>query len=162
VPRTKKEIDKELMYKKLMPTSPKAAKSASPESKAKESESSYVQSTARAITASALAEEPLNQHKTIMRREVGVPFMDTQPTILVNTMESVVLEKLDSVLARMQCCKCDRCKKDIVAMALNKLPPKYMVLVEGQPTPDLSPQINAQVVAAMIQAVLAVRAHPRH
>jgi hypothetical protein len=47
-------------------------------------------------------------------------------------------------------------------MALNKLPPKYMVLVEGQPTPDINPQINAQVVAAMIQAVLAVRAHPRH
>ena len=88
--------------------------------------------------------------------------MDTQPTILVNTMESVVLEKLDSVLSRMQCCKCDRCKKDIVAMALNRLPPKYMVLVEGQPTPDINPQSNAQVVAAMIQAVLAVRAHPRH
>lgn len=155
--RTKKEIDKELMYKKLMPSSPKTAKTASQDAKPEEPSTSYVQTTAR-----SMAEEPLNQHKTIVRREVGVPFMDTQPTILVNTMESVVLEKLDSVLSRMQCCKCDRCKKDIVAMSLNKLPPKYMVLVEGQPTPDLSPQLNAQVIAAMIQAVLAVRAHPRH
>lgn len=155
--RTKKEIDKELMYKKLMPSGLRAAKTASQDAKPEEPSSSYVKTAARAI-----AEEPLNQHKTIVRREVGVPFMDTQPTILVNTMESVVLEKLDSVLSRMQCCKCDRCKKDIVAMALNKLPPKYMVLVEGQPTPDINPQSNAQVIAAMIQAVLAVRAHPRH
>lgn len=106
--------------------------------------------------------EPLRQHHTIVRREVGVPFMDTQPTILINSMESVALEKLDSVLVRFKCCKCDRCKKDILALALNKLPAKYMVLQEGQPTPDLDPQTNAQVLTAMIQAVLAVRAHPRH
>lgn len=154
MPKTKKEIDKELMYKKLMPSAPRAVKAAQQE--ASENTSTYVQNPVQA------EELPTQHRKTIMRREVGVPFMDTQPTILVNTMESVVLEKLDSVLARMQCCKCDRCKKDIVAMALNKLPPKYMVLVEGQPTPDLSPQANAQVVTAMIQAILAVRAHPRH
>lgn len=107
-------------------------------------------------------EEPLNQRRPIVRREIGVPFMDTQPTILVNTMETIVLEKLDSVLSRFKCCKCDRCKKDIVAISLNKLPSNYKVLLEGQPTPDLDPQTNAQVVAAMIQAVLAVRDHPRH
>lgn len=154
--KTKKDIDKELMYKKLMPSSPRAAKSNLQDVTPELSPSSYAQA------AHAAAQEPLNQHHTIMRREVGVPFMDTQPTILVNTMENMVLEKLDSMLARFQCCKCDRCKKDIVAMALNKLPPKYMVLIEGQPTPDIDIQTNAQVVTAMIQAILAVRAHPRH
>ncbi|WP_444658235.1 late competence development ComFB family protein [Caproiciproducens sp. R2] len=152
--RTKKDIDKDLMYKMLMPSGSRTAKAS------QDAESpgglSDEQNTRAAL------EEPLNQHKTIMRREVGVAFMDTQPTILVNTMESVVLEKLESALARFQCCKCDRCKKDIVAMALNKLPPKYMVLQEGQPTPDIDPQTNAQVVTAVIQAILAVRAHPRH
>lgn len=152
--RTKKDIDKDLMYKMLMPSGSRTAKAS------QDAESlgglSDEQNTRAAL------EEPLNQHKTIMRREVGVAFMDTQPTILVNTMESIVLEKLESALARFQCCKCDRCKKDIVAMALNKLPPKYMVLQEGQPTPDIDPQTNAQVVTAVIQAILAVRAHPRH
>lgn len=152
--RTKKDIDKDLMYKMLMPSGSRTAKA----SQDAESPSglSDEQNTRAAL------EEPLNQHKTIMRREVGVAFMDTQPTILVNTMESIVLEKLESALARFQCCKCDRCKKDIVAMALNKLPTKYMVLQEGQPTPDIDPQTNAQVVTAVIQAILAVRAHPRH
>lgn len=152
--KTKKEIDKELMYKKLMPSSPKTAKPVSQDEPAETP--SYMQNVHME------AEEPPTQHHTIVRREVGVPFMDTQPTVLINAMEAVVLEKLDSVLAKFKCCKCDRCKKDIVAVALNKLSPKYMVLMDGQPTPDIDPQTNAEVVTAMIQAVLAVRAHPRH
>ena len=152
--KTKKEIDKELMYKKLMPSGPKAAKTAPQEDEPETS--SNIQNL------SVNVEEPLPQHRTVVRREVGVPFMDTQPTIVVNAMETVVLEKLESVLAKFKCCKCDRCKKDIVALALNKLSPKYMVLLDGQPTPDIDPQTNAEVVTAMIQAVLAVRAHPRH
>ena len=64
--RTKKEIDKELMYKKLMPSGPRAAKTASQDAKSEEPSSSYVKTAVRAI-----AEEPLNQHKTIMRREVA-------------------------------------------------------------------------------------------
>lgn len=152
--KTKKDIDKDLMYKKLMPSGPKSAKNAKDVSE-EEAVSIYAE-------VAVAVEEPPSQHRTIMRREVGVPFMDTQPTILVNAMENIVLEKLDFVLSKCQCCKCDRCKKDIVAKALNKLPPKYMVLAEGQPTPDVDHQTNAQVVSAMIQAVLAVRAKPRH
>lgn len=155
MPKTKKDIDKDLMYKMLMPSGSRTLKAA-PDT------DSLLSAMTDEQNVRAATEDPLNQHKTIMRREVGVAFMDTQPTILVNAMESIVLEKLESALARFQCCKCDRCKKDIVAMALNKLPPKYMVLPEGQPTPDIDPQTNAQVVAAVIQAILGVRAHPKH
>ncbi len=155
--RTKKEIDKDLMYKKLMPSGPKTSKSVQQDMTEELHAAPREQQNE-----SAAAEEPLNQHHPAARREVGVSFMGAQPTVLVNAMESIVLEKLDSVLARFKCCKCDRCKKDIVAMALNKLPGRYMVLMEGQPTPDPDPQTNAQVLTAMIQSVLAVRAHPRH
>lgn len=155
--RTKKEIDKDLMYKKLMPTGPKTVKAAVQEMVEEETPSSV-----SAPAEHPVAEEPLSQHRTIVRREIGVPSMDTQPTILVNAMEGIVLEKLDSVLARFKCCKCDRCKKDIVAMSLNKLPAKYMVLMDGQPAPDVDAQTNAQILTAMIQSVLSVRAHPRH
>lgn len=155
--RTKKEIDKDLMYKKLMPSNPKTVKSALPDAVEEEAPFAAAVQAERTVT-----EEPLTQHRVNVRREIGVPSMDTQPTVLVNAMESIVLEKLDSVLARFKCCKCDRCKKDIVAMSLNKLPSKYMVLMDGQPTPDTDPQTNAQVLTAMIQSVLAVRAHPRH
>lgn len=158
--KAKKDIDKELMYKKLMPSGPKAVKVTPQEDAA--AEEVEVSAPAAQPPARMPMQEPLNQHRAVVRREGGVPFMDAQPTILVNTMENIVLEKLESVLSRFQCCKCDRCKKDIVAIALNKLSPKYKVLSEAQSVSYIDPQTSAEVVTALIQAVLAVRSHPRH
>lgn len=146
----KKEIDKELMYKKLMPSAPenhKAPPLPQPES---------------TETTDSAPITPVPQNYQTNRREIGIPVFDTHKTVLINTMETVVMEKLDTVLNRFNCCKCDRCKKDIVALALNKLPPKYMVLAENQPLPIIGTQENAQVVSAIIQAVLTVRNHARH
>ena len=151
---TKKEIDKELMYKKLMPTNPRSLKITIPE---------LEETTPPPAPTPTPAPDPQPlKHQTQLHRQIGIPILDTQKTILVNTTESIVTEKLDSVLARFKCCKCDRCKKDIVAIALNRLPPKYMVLAEGQPVPQISTQENAQVVSAIIHAVITVRSHARH
>lgn len=156
--KTKKEIDKETMYKKLMPSGPRAAKIAAPAAPAPVS----------AGKPEAQPETPARQpsvptlHRPAQPRKVSVPFMDNQRTVVVNAMEAAVLEKLDTVLARCQCCRCDRCKKDIVALALNKLPPKYMVLSDGQSVPDADAQTNAAIITAMIQAVIKVRSSPRH
>lgn len=155
--KTKKEIDKETMYKKLMPSGPKAARTAP-----------SVPAPAPAGTPGAQPETTVRQaavpalHRPAQPRKVSVPFMDNQRTVVVNAMEASVLDKLDAVLARCQCCRCDRCKKDIVALALNKLPPKYMVLSDGQPAPDADAQTNAAIITAMIQAVIKVRNSPRH
>lgn len=139
--RTKKEIDKELMYRKLMPSGAKAE--AAPEREAP------------AAPAGPAREKP-------QPRRVEVPAFDGRRTAVVNTMEAAVLAKLDPLLERFSCCRCDRCKRDIVALALNKLPPRYKVVTEGQPLPDLDPQESARVVSALIQAALRVRANPRH
>lgn len=150
--RTKKEIDKELMYKKLMPSALRTVRE-------QEAEEARPESGSPAYVPPA---SPAPVQKTPEPRRVAVPSLDNRRMAVVNTMESRVLDKLDEVLERFSCCRCDRCKKDIVALALNKLPPQYMVLAEGQPEPDTDPQTNAQVVTAMIQAVIKVRANPRH
>ncbi|MGN0674602.1 MAG: late competence development ComFB family protein [Oscillospiraceae bacterium] len=51
---------------------------------------------------------------------------------VVNVMESVVSERLDALLADTDCCKCERCKGDMLAMALNSLPPKYVNSHKGE------------------------------
>ncbi|QNK39676.1 late competence development ComFB family protein [Caproicibacter fermentans] len=156
MPRSKKEIDKELMYKKLMPSQSKQQNPA---------EEAGAVNEAAAAPQSDFSAPPQREpaaHREPEPHKVSVPSLDSRRTEVVNVMEEVVLEKLDSVLARFQCCRCDRCKKDIVALALNKLPPKYRVVSDGQITPDLDAQTNAQVVTAMIQAVIRVRAKPRH
>lgn len=152
--RTKKEIDKELMYKKLMPSGPKI-KTTVENVRPEVSEPAHETVSVPPVSVPAV-------HKPPEPRRVSVPALDNQQMIVVNTMEAAVLAKLDSVLERFSCCRCDRCKKDIIALALNKLPPKYMVVAQGQPEPDIDPQTNAQVVTAMIQAVIKVRSNPRH
>lgn len=155
MPRTKREIDKEQMYKKLMPSAPKSARlpleDVMPENAAPLEE---------LLGAAAAVVQP--PKRTLEARKVSVPAFETFQSDVVNAMEDYVLEKLEQVLSRFQCCRCDRCKKDIVALALNKLPPKYRVVSEAQPAPDLDPQTSAQVVTALIQAVIQVRARPRH
>ena len=154
--KPKREIDKELMYKKLMPSNLKSEKNTTQDIDVDEIESPETKSTVEANQPS------LNPQHTVAPHDIGLPLMDNQPTILVNMMEKHVLEKFDSVMSRFDCCRCDRCKKDIIAISLNKLTPKYAVLPKGQLTRDVDQQTSAQVLSAMIQAVLQVRANPRH
>lgn len=150
--KTKKEIDKELMYKKLMPSAPKGARMQADEPEENAAPAEELLGEARG--------EP--GHRSKCPRKVSVPSMDSRSADVVNVMEGAVLGKLDDMLSRFRCCRCDRCKKDIVALALNKLPPKYRVVTDGRPELDPDPQMNAQVVAALIQAVIQVRKNPRH
>lgn len=157
MPRSKKEIDKELMYKKLMPS--QSRQRVPMEEAEPVNEAAAVQ---RTDEVGPSAQETAVRHRAPEPHKISVPSLDSRQTEVINVMEGIVLNKLDSVLSRFQCCRCDRCKKDIVAMALNKLPPKYMVLSSGQVPPDIDAQTNAQVVTAMIQATIRVRAKPRH
>lgn len=141
------EIDKETMYKKLMPS----ARHSAPTSMASQSEQKP-----------AAIQPAFVQSDASPRREVRVPDFQTQNYALVNEMEALVLEKLEDALTRMKCCRCDRCKKDIVALALNKLPPRYRVVQEKQPERQADTDLNAQIVTAVIQAILTVRSKPRH
>ncbi len=51
---------------------------------------------------------------------------------LVNYMEAAVREELPVLLSQRQdICKCEDCLYDILAYALNRLPPKYVVSERG-------------------------------
>ena len=51
---------------------------------------------------------------------------------VVNVMENVVKERLEKLLEDYDCCKCEKCIDDIMAMALNTLKPKYVNSVKGE------------------------------
>lgn len=151
--KAKKEIDKELMYKKLMPSGLGQVKTSIESATHGDASRAAVLPTPNAASREKRVPEP---------HTVGMPVTNGPKTIVVNLMEMAVLEKLGDVLGRFKCCRCDKCQKDIVALSLNKLPPKYTVINEGQPVPDLDQQTKAQVLTALIQAVIKVRANPRH
>jgi len=51
---------------------------------------------------------------------------------VINVMESVVRERLDILLRDVDCCKCDKCLDDMMAIALNALKPKYVNSHKGE------------------------------
>ena len=84
---------------------------------------------------------------------------------LKNMMESLVLIKLDEVIDKLGCCKCEKCRMDIASNALNRLPPKYVATVEGEvysKLATLSVQYETDMLNALFQAAKIVGDHPRH
>lgn len=82
-----------------------------------------------------------------------------------NYMEVCVENTLNSLLKDYDMCKCDKCKADIMAMALNKLPPKYVVTPEGEQFVKLATiqsQFEVDIMAEVIKAIEKVKGDPRH
>ena len=53
-------------------------------------------------------------------------------TGLINLMEETVLNKIDQLLPNTDYCKCDNCRMDIAAYALNRLPAQYAQSIKGK------------------------------
>lgn len=73
---------------------------------------------------------------------------------------------LESVLKNYDdMCKCDICIMDIKAIALNNLPPRYVVTDKGElykKVEALDNQIQVDVIRAITNAVEQVRKNKRH
>jgi len=152
--KMKKTFDKESMYKKIMPTNLK-----------KEQDVSIMEHEDSSVETVEQKEMPSNEKETSIYRNKELNFIigEKSEIILYNVMEKLVLDKLDITLKKMNCCRCDRCKEDIIALALNNLKPKYIVASKD----DINNKINEldkglEVTTAVLKAVLSVRKTPRH
>lgn len=84
-------------------------------------------------------------------------------TGLVNLMEETVLEKIDQLWKETNYCKCERCKMDIAAYALNRLPPKYVQSVEGKMLHKFvthTTQTDVEITAVVYKGIQIVGAEP--
>ncbi len=82
---------------------------------------------------------------------------------IYNLTEKVILEKLDVVMENMNCCRCDRCKMDVVALTLNNMKPYYVV--RAQDSSDyskLEKEIADKATKAVLKSAIKVRKNPRH
>lgn len=53
-------------------------------------------------------------------------------TGLINLMEETVLQKIDQLWPGTNYCKCENCRMDIAAYALNRLPAQYVQSLKGK------------------------------
>lgn len=82
-----------------------------------------------------------------------------------NLMEDVVLRYVDSMMAADGGCCCSSCRSDVIAYALNHLPPRYVATDKGRMLVELDSyenQFRTDVVAALGEAIQQVRQYPRH
>lgn len=85
---------------------------------------------------------------------------------LKNYMETLVWQHLSEVSEGYHdVCNCERCRFDIVALALNFLPPRYIVTAKGETwakVKALEQQFYVDVVTALTNAITIVRSRPHH
>jgi competence protein ComFB len=84
---------------------------------------------------------------------------------LINLSEILTKELLPSVMERMDVCTCPVCTGNVLALALNALPTKYVTTDEGKQYTQLEVykrQNELDVMAALTRACLRVKDSPRH
>lgn len=85
---------------------------------------------------------------------------------LKNYMESLVLDRIDNLIAKDEgICGCPRCRYDIAALALNVLPPRYIVTDQGgayAKIRSLEQQFNVDIDIAIGNAIKIVKSDPHH
>lgn len=85
---------------------------------------------------------------------------------LKNFSEVLVERALKEYLAKVNMpCTCDRCRADIIAFALNRLPPRYYVSLKGEVMTYFESQMapdQARVMAEVVSAAQVVASYPSH
>ena len=85
---------------------------------------------------------------------------------LFNYMESSVEHVLPNMLAAFpDICTCDKCLMDIKAIALNKLPAKYVVTETGEMYSRINEmyiQYETDIMKALVEAIAMVKKNSRH
>lgn len=80
-------------------------------------------------------------------------------------MEKFVEQKLDDMLSTTDCCDCKECRNDIMAVALNQLPGKYVNTVAGElfsKLDSITQQNSVDIDIALLKAINIVCRNPRH
>lgn len=85
---------------------------------------------------------------------------------IFNVMEHLVDAKLEELLPKSNCCKCEKCTDDIRAIALNRLPSKYVSTDAGElytrVHSAMEQQNSLDINFAVYSAIEFVSIHPHH
>lgn len=84
---------------------------------------------------------------------------------VVNVTEIIAMAKVAEVVSMMETCSCPKCVDDVLAIALNSLPTRYVTTDVGKQFIQLNSyrkQFETDVVSALIKACQIVKESPRH
>lgn len=85
---------------------------------------------------------------------------------IVNVMAAILKQQsIPEFMAKYGCCTCNKCVADVNALALTRLPAKYVVLKKDATSPMIGyyqSRYRADILASLLRACLIVKESPRH
>ncbi len=150
---SKKDFDKEYIFNLIMPTGPAAEEE--PPIQEQEPPEEYVEPAGNGLD---LLKERVSQAAA----PPSVQLHSVKELVLVNLMEQLVVERLDEAFSKFNCCRCDKCRRDVAALALNALKPHYVVAEPDQLPALIKACDTKEISAALVKAILQVKSHPQH
>ncbi len=84
---------------------------------------------------------------------------------LINVTEQIVEKRMQEILPTIDCCKCEKCCLDMMAIALNYLKPQYVNTEKGQLiklAENTSIQKTVDIDIACVKAIDIVSRSPQH
>ena len=103
-----------------------------------------------------------------VQADAPTQWMDPLPPVnpgYINVMQVLVEEKAPKYVKMFGLCSCERCMEDVKAYTLNHLPPKYVVLEQGDLIPRLTVyegKFSSDITAQLLQACKVVMERPHH
>lgn len=103
-----------------------------------------------------------------VQADAPTQWMDPLPPVnpgYINVMQVLVEEKAPKYVKMFGLCSCERCMEDVKAYTLNHLPPKYVVLEQGDLIPRLTVyegKLSSDITAQLLQACKVVMERPHH
>ncbi len=148
----KKDFDKDYIFNLIMPTGPSPVQDLEPTEPEDKTEDFPVQDSLSVL------KDRISQVSSIS----AVQLHPAKELVLVNLMERLVIDRLDTAFDKFNCCRCDKCRRDVAAFALNLLPPRYVV-AEPDELPRLLEECSSKEVStALVKAILHIKNHPKH
>ena len=154
---SKKGFDKEYIFNLIMPT---AGEEQPPEEEEE--------------IPSPIPQEPVPEEEpdslALLRARVNQPTFSAavqlpatkKNLVLVNLMEQLVADRLDAVFEKFNCCRCDKCRRDVAALALNTIPPQYVVAEPEEIPALLAAAPTKDIPGALVKAILQIKGNPQH
>lgn len=159
--KVKKAFDREEMYKKIMPTASRTEKEEVVEEFGENAEQEIYE-----INTSNNTEKISSQDSSSLFTNKEIKWIkdSADEVILYNVTERLVINRLEVALKKMNCCRCDRCKKDIIALAMNSLQAHYVVGTKDEidKIAIKDEVLGLEITSAILKAILNVRKKPRH
>ena len=152
-----KGFDKEYIFNLIMPSA------SEPETEAEETEPEPSPQP-KAEPEPEEAPDSLSLLREQLNRPVS-PVMQLRPgknLVLVNLAEQLVADRREAVFEKFNCCRCDKCRHDVAALALNTVQPQYVVTTLEEIPALLEAADTREIPGALVKAILHVKNHPKH